>query len=39
MQAQVRRTEQSRLPAESSDPSFDLTIGPGTPEPYSVPHF
>jgi hypothetical protein len=39
MQAQVRQTEQSRLPAESSDRSFDPTIGPGTPEPYSVPHF
>jgi hypothetical protein len=33
MQAQVRQTEQSRLPAESSDPSFDPTIRRGTPDP------
>jgi hypothetical protein len=31
MQPQIRHTEPGRLPAESSDPSFDPASGPGTP--------
>jgi hypothetical protein len=38
MQPQARHTEQGRLPAESSDPSFDPATGPGTPDPRPACH-